>query len=158
MTQKTNTPKTMATYNKELNYAFEFYHDNGTLIDKIDGPGDIGYWLTTPDNGAPIYGAIIPVAYKLAQEKMGNERFIKAVRIPFDEEWNEHPEAKEEIILLYADSLSDAKQVARTFGCDFMYWTEWDGTRIMLIVGVEDDTDIYKDPATETYYVYTDNN
>lgn len=146
----------MGPYSKELNFAFEFYNENETLIDKIDGPGDIGNWLNYPDNDAPIYGAIIPVDYNLAKAKMGNDRFIKAVRIPLDEEWNENPEAREEIILLYADSLHDAKQVARTFGCKFMYWTEWDGTRIMLIVGVEDDGDIYKNPATETYYAYYD--
>jgi len=147
----------MGPYNKELNYAFEFYHDNGTLIDKIDGPGDIGNWLNFPDSEAPIFGAIIPVAYSLAQEKISKDRFIKAVRIPLDEAWNENPRAQEEIILLYADSLSDAKQVSRLCGCDFMYWTEWDGTRSILIVRVEEDIDVYKDPTTETYYAYDDN-
>ena len=148
------TTKTMGPYYKELNYGFEFYRDNGTLIDKIDGPGDIGNWLTVPDSDAPMFGAIIPVAYQLAEEKISKDRFIKAVRIPFDEKGNDNPEAKEEIILLYADSLDDAKQIARLCGCDFMYWTEWDGSRSILIVSVAEDIDVYKDPTTETYYTY----
>jgi|GEM_PF-1203225 len=146
--------KTMGPYYKELNYGFEFYHDNGTLIDTIDGPGDIGNWLAYPDSDAPMYGAIIPVASSLAEEKISKDRFIKVVRIPFDEEGKDIEEGKEEIILLYADSLSDAKQVARLCGCDFMYWIEWVANRIILIVGVDEDLDVYKDPATETYYSY----
>ncbi|MEI7422130.1 MAG: hypothetical protein WCK18_08545 [Prolixibacteraceae bacterium] len=148
------TTKTMGPYYKELNYGFEFYHENGTLIDKIEGPGDIGNWLTVPDRDAPMFGAIIPVAYKLAEEKISKDRYIKAVRIPLDEEGNDILEAKEEAILLYADNLDDAKQVARSFGCDFMYWTEWDGSRSILIVSVAEDIDVYKDPSTETYYTY----
>ena len=110
------TTKTMGPYSKELNYAFEFYNDNGTLIDKIDGPGDIGNWLAYPDSDAPMYGAIIPVAFNLTQDKISKDRFIKAVRIPLDEAGNELPGAKEEIILLYADSLEDARQIGRLFG------------------------------------------
>ena len=56
------TTKTMGPYSKELNYAFEFYNDNVTLIDKIAGQDDIGNWLNIPDSDAPLYGAIIPVA------------------------------------------------------------------------------------------------
>ena len=148
------TTKTMGPFNKELNYAFEFYHENGTLIDKIDGPGDIGNWLSYPDNDAPDYGAIIPVAFNLAQDKISTDRYIKAVRIPLDEAGNELPGVREEIILLYADSLEDARQVARLFGCEFMYWTEWDGTRNIMIVSVNIDTNPYKDPETETYYTF----
>ena len=148
------TTKTMGPFSKELNYAFEFYNDNGSLIDKIDGPGDIGNWLAYPDNDAPIYGAIIPVAFNLAKDKISTDRFIKAVRIPLDEAGNELSGVREEIILLYADSLEDARQVARLFGCEFMYWTEWDGTRNIMIVSVNKDTNPYKDPETETYYTF----
>ena len=148
------TTKTMGPFNKELNYAFEFYHENGALIDKIDGPGEIGNWLSYPDNDAPIYGAIIPVAFNLAKDKISTDRYIKAVRIPLDEAGNELSGVREEIILLYADSLEDARQVARLFGCEFMYWTEWDGTRNIMIVSVNKDTNPYKDPETETYYTF----
>ena len=138
----------------ELRYTFDFYHDTGTVVEVENGAGDFGYEFPVGASSTPGYGAIIPADCYSMVEKISKVRFVVPVYIQFYDQQDENHAVREEIIVLYAGSMADAKQVASLCGCDFMYWTEWDGSRNILIVGVDENIDPYQDPSTETYYNY----
>ena len=140
----------MKNLKKYLKYAFEILDESGKQIDKIDGPGEIGYWLKNPEL-SPDYIAILPATYETAISKREKNLLYKTVRIPLDDNWNELEGGKEEMVLFDAKNEQEAKALATELGCKYMYWSEWDGTRVMLIVDVEN-KEKWNKVEYETYY------
>jgi len=140
----------MKELNQYLNYAFEIYDHEGNLIDKIDGPGDIGGWLCTPNS--PNEAAIIPIPYKRVDGMLDKDRCFIVIRIPLDEQNKEISDQKEEMFLYEAESEQEAKQIARDLACSYIYWSEWDGNRLIAIISVESDIPWHELPDSVRYY------
>ena len=144
----------MTDLKQYLNYAFEINDENGNQIDKIYGPGEIGLWLLNPEV-APMFAAIIPASYATAISHRDKDSFKKVVRIPLDIKGNEIETGKEDMVLFDAKNDQDAKDLARETGCEYLYWSEWDGGRVMVIVDVDND-DEWPKGNFEPYYVEED--
>ena len=140
----------MKNLKQYLNYGFEIYNENGGQIDKIYGPGEIGFWLLNPDE-SPMFAAIIPAPYEKAIIHRDKNLFNKIIRIPLDEKGNEIKSGKEEMVLFNAKNEQDAKELAQESGCDYMYWSEWDPARVMVIIDVKSKEEWHKSNY-ETYY------
>lgn len=140
----------MKNLKQYLNFAFELYDRNNEQIEKIDGPGDLFIWMRSPES--PDYVALYPVPYNNAVEILGYDRTRKVVRIPFDENEIEHDGQREEIIMYFPDSLAEAREKAKALGCDYFYWSEWDGNRYLAITDSMFDGDVWKDPSVAYYY------
>ena len=126
----------MEEHKDKTNYAFRFYNEYDKLIDQLDGPGDIGLWLGGPDS--PFYAAIIPARFGEASVYRNPELLTKTIRIPLDEEGNPKESASEEIVMYEAEDIEDAKELAKDLGCDYIYSIEWDVSRFIAIVDVND--------------------
>ena len=140
----------MVDLKRYLNVSFEFYNENEVLIDKIDGPGDIGTWLSGPES--PLYIAILPAPYKLVADRVDNHLYSKVVCTPLDVNFNPIGEKKNDFILYDATSFDDAKKLALAFSCDYFYWSEWDGNRLLIIALTSSNISVYKDPSTIIFY------
>jgi len=125
-----------------LNSAFEIYSPDGRLIDKIDGPGDVGEWLRDPD--APPHVAIFPVPYDVLDEEDRGAESYKVTRIFLNEQLDEMPDQKDEMTLVAfsADREEDARAMARKYNCDHAYWSAWDENRYLFLMDVEMEIDI----------------
>lgn len=132
----------MKNLEQYLNYAFEIYDHDGKLFDKIEGPGHNGNWLSQPNS--PCEAAIIPVPSQTVEGKVERDVCYRVVRIPLDEIGKEKVAGKEEMFLFEARSEQEAKQLARELNCDYMYWSEWDGCRVIVIISVDCDEPWYK--------------
>jgi hypothetical protein len=136
----------METKETRLNFAFRFYDESGRLIDKLDGPGHIGYWLGGPDS--PFYAAIMPVSFEKVISRRNLELVTKTVRLPLDEKGNPL-ESESEVIAMYeAEDIEDAKELAKDLGCEYIYWIEWDCSRFISVIYQDDPDSEY----TEFYY------
>lgn len=114
--------KGIGYYFNDLNYSFDAYHDIGTMTEFEASPSDPGYDCTTACKTMPLYGAIIPEEDYPIVEEISKMRYVVPVHFQFfSEEDDKHP-IKEMIILCYANTLKDAKQVAGACGCDFSNW------------------------------------
>lgn len=122
---------------QQLQVAFEIYDRHNALLDTIDGPGDIGSWLPDPD--APMEVAIIPAPYGEGVKRVKPDEILKVYRIPIDENDNNKEPEKEAIFLYMPPSKDKALALARELGCDFMYWSEWDGVRTLYMVELKSD-------------------
>ena len=140
----------MKNLKQYLNFAFELYDRNNEQIEKIDGPGDLFIWMRSPES--PEYVTLYPVPYNNAVEILGYDRTRKVVRIPFDESEIEHDGQREVIIMYFPDSLAEAREKAKALGCDYFYWSEWDGNRYLAITDSMFDGDVWKDPSVVYYY------
>ncbi len=140
----------MKNLEQYLNYAFEIYDQKGKMIDRIKGPGDIGRWLCTPNS--PIEVAIFPVPYDTVINKLEKDRCFKVIRIPQDDQSRENTSQKDEMILYEAKSEKEAKQLAKDFGCSYIYWSEWDGNRLIAIISVESDIPWHEESGSIWYY------
>lgn len=122
----------METTEDRTNFAFRFYNDKNELIDKLDGPGDIGSWLNEED--APISAAIIPGSYDEAV-LLGKPGIIaRTVRTPIGDKWQEIPEKSDECILYETGNILDAIALAKELGSDYIYWICWGEDRIIAVV------------------------
>lgn len=130
---------------KELDYALVIYDDDGTVIEKLDGPGDYGMWLSDPERG-PLMAAMMiidPGKVKDLLDKSG-VYFYKAGRIPFDQHDKEHPELEEPGVLILEQSLEKSKSLAKDFGLEFIYWMDYDPGRYIDVVSVSTkETELY---------------
>ena len=144
----------MKNLKQYLNYAFEINDENGNLIDKLYGPGELCLWLSDPE-ASPMFAAIIPATYEAMVAYRDKSLFKKVVRIPIDKDGNETLSGKDDLVLYDAKNEKDAKDLARQAGCDYMYWSEWDGARVMVII----DTDSHEEWQKgnfEPYYLEED--
>jgi hypothetical protein len=57
--------------------------------------------------------------------------------------------ASEEIVMYEAEDLEDAKELAEELGCEYMYWIEWDGARVISVIKTDDPDS----EAIEYYYL-----
>ena len=119
------------------NYAYDLYHDVGTVTDVEESYSENGYDLATRSDVFPNYGAIIPADCYQAVGKISTIRFAIPVHIQFYEEADESYPVKGEIILLFGDSLEDVKRVANLCGCNFTNWIGWIDHSFVLIADVE---------------------
>jgi hypothetical protein len=144
----------MTDLKQYLNYAFEINDENGNQIDKIYGPGELCLWLSDPE-ASPMFVAIIPAPYEIVAAFRDKCLFKKVIRIPLDKDGNEKLTEKDEIVLYEAKTEKDAKELARQAGCDYMYWSEWDGARVMVIVDA-DCNDEWTKGNFEAYHIDED--
>jgi hypothetical protein len=122
----------METTENRTNYAFSFYDKNNELIDKLDGPGDIGSWLI--DEDAPITAAIIPGSYEKSALLRKPALLTRTVRTPIGDKWQEIPEKSDECILYETDDILDAIALAKELGSNYIYWICWGEDRIIAVV------------------------
>jgi len=125
-----------------LNSAFEIYTPDHVFIDKIDGPGDVGGWLRTPE--APDGVAIIPVPFESFNKAELENPCYRVIRIYLDDNLEEMPDQRQELTMVAYPPGSDeeAKKLARKYQCDHMYWSAWDGPRYMFWVELETDINL----------------
>lgn len=135
---------------KYLNYAFEIYHLNGEFIDKIEGPGDNCAWLYDIDS--PLEVAILPVAFEKAVSKIEESLLYRVVSIQLDENLKEIPGKRENIVLFEAENIEVAKNTAKEFNCEYMYWSEWDYDRIIVILDPYSEKNIFVKPHAVYYH------
>ena len=131
--------KGIGYYFNELNYSFDAYHDIGTLTEFEASPLDPGYDCEAAGKTMPWYGAIIPEKDYPVVEEISKMHYVVPVHVQFFGEENENHPVKVEIILLYANSLKDAKQVAELCNCDFSDWVMYGNPGFEVL-----------DPSTDT--------
>jgi len=120
-----------------LDSAFEIYSTEGRLIDKIDGPNDVGTWLRDPD--APPHVAIFPVPYdSFDKEDRGAESY-KVTRIFLNDQLEEMPDHKDEMTMVAfsSDNEEEARAMARKYNCNHLYWSAWDEQRYLFLTDLK---------------------
>lgn len=76
---------------------------------------------------------IIPADIYPVVEKISRKRFSISVHIQFYEDDQRVLLVREEIVLLFADSLTGVRKVAEICNCNFESWAEWTGNGFALI-------------------------
>ena len=125
-----------------LNSAFEIYSPGNGFIDRINGPGDIGHWLASPESPEGV--AIFPVDYASFNREGLENRYFKVVRVFLDEQGEEIPGRRHEIIMVAFDpgDEKEAKKLARQYHCDHMYWSARDEDRYLFMIDLDMDVSI----------------
>jgi hypothetical protein len=132
----------MTKMQKNTNVQFEIYDLNGNLLEKLDGPGDIGVWISSPVS--PFEMTILPIAFKRVKASDFKSDLYRVVRTRLSYDLNEVLDESDEIIMVADYTVEEVKELAKKMGCDHFYHIHWDADRyIFLFDLVEDDEALY---------------
>ena len=119
------------------NIKFDICETDGAIIETIDGPGDIGNWLCSPE--APYYITILPIEFDSFSSKFKKEDLYKIVRTQLDENLNELSE-KKQIWLGITDLDEDSSlKLAKEYKCDHYFHILWDAERFIYYYDLKED-------------------
>ncbi len=139
----------MYNLKNEIQFGFETFDTNGSLIDKITGPGDPGYLLTAP--AAPYFVALFPVTNASYEAHSTSLDIFLVQRFKIDENRKEILNTRTEFTMDSFDSIEEAFNMAEKLNCDYFYWSEWDCERIMVIIDAKGSRDPFTDKVCEYY-------
>lgn len=143
----------MKTVEEYLNYGFETYSSTGEVISKVKGPGYLSDWLADWRQ-APEQLAIIPVSYEKFTQTASKSRCWRTVMIPVDAQYNEIPGERIEAVIYVAENETEARTLARQYGCDVYYWCYWEETRLIIVISSQNEIDY---PESDDWTIYTAN-
>lgn len=133
-----------------INCTLEIFDESGKSLDKVDGPGDQFFMFQDPD--APMLFAILPAPFSEVAKIWEKSTVYKVKRTPLDDEFNELLPKTDELTMLFPESVDEAKALARKLNCDYIYWSEWDLERMLMVTDAHYNGSVWKDPSLEYYY------
>lgn len=123
-----------------VNVKFEIFESDGSLIDTLDGPGDLGDWFSGPLS--PYLACILPIPFEEFNSVDTKNEFFKVRRTWLDEKLEEIPGSEEEIVMIQDHTLEFSKTLAVKYNCSHLYFIEWDGPRFIVLHDLENDDEI----------------
>ena len=141
----TNTQIQLNDLKKQLNYTLSVYNKKNELIEKLEGPGDIGKWW--PGNESPMTAAIFFIDDKSVSKTLKDRKifYLPASRTPLN-----CTECKEYGFAILEEDMETIEELASELNVNFYYWFEWDGALFISINSTGDYIDI--EYATEVSF------
>ena len=130
---------------------FETFAEDGTLLNRMAGPGYPGDWLLNWQQG-PEIAAIIPAPYEQVIQLHDKGKCWKTEMFPIDSEGREIPGKREQATLIDVKNESEARTIARELGCDVYIYSYWEEFRLVLVVSSENEKNY---PESDDWLIYS---
>jgi len=130
----------MEKMQKNTNVQFEIYDLEGKLIEKIDGPGDIGVWFSSPYS--PFEMTILPIPFNSVKASDFKSDLYRVVRTQLSEDLNDVLDESDEIIMVADYTVEEVKELAKKMNFDHFYHISWDAERYNILYDLEGDDEV----------------
>jgi len=124
--------------------AFEILDKNNEVIEKMGELADIGFWLSGPDSATEI--TFLPSdsdEIKRCLKEKDIEYFpVKITPLDTDNGFEEKPEESFMGVWFEEISLPESKEIAKNLKLDYLFFSNWDGDRLLGIFDVNSDDEI----------------
>ena len=120
--------------------AIDILDEQNNSIDKMGEPADIALWLLSPASPSQVVFFPSNDEKLIAYLKIRNLVFNPVKFIPLEGKTGKELEDKAFYGVWFADTqIENAKKMAKEFGLDYFFYSEWDAERIFILQDVNSD-------------------
>jgi len=130
----------MSKLEKISSVAIDILDEHNNSIDKMGEPADIVLWLSSPFSPNELVFFPSNDEKVITYLKNRNLVFNPVKFIPLEEKTYKELEDKAFYGVWFADiQFEDAKKMAKEFGLEYFFYSEWDAERIFILQDVNSD-------------------